>query len=55
MGVLRRSIAVEYLLITLAGAGLFGCFGALGLDLAERSARSSRRMARPRKLAVPYE
>ena len=43
-------------LILLAGSGLLGCFIAtLGIDLAHRGARSSRKLARPRKLSIGYE
>lgn len=47
---------MQLVLITLAGAGLIGCFGAtLGMDMAERGRRSSRRLRRPKTLVLGRE
>lgn len=47
---------MELLLITIAGAALFGCFAAtLGGDFSGRRHPSARRMSRPRSSAVSRE
>ncbi|WP_375461936.1 hypothetical protein [uncultured Enterovirga sp.] len=47
---------MEVFLITLAGAGLLGClFATCGSDTAARGRRTSRRLRRPKTLALGRE
>lgn len=47
---------MEVILIVLAGSALVGCFGAtLGMDMAERGRRTSRRLSRPKTLVLGRE